>query len=90
MAMKEKTMARYSVATTKDKLSSLIEKALAGEDVVITNRGKPAARIVPADSRSDTDARAATARLRMRVRKTGGGAAPVRRFSDWLYEDKAD
>jgi prevent-host-death family protein len=89
MAMKEKAMARYSVATTKDKLSSLIEKALAGEEVVITNRGKPAARIVPADSRP-TDTRAATERLRMRVRKTGGGAVPVRRFSDWLYEDKAD
>ena len=34
-------MARYSVATTKDKLSSLIDKALAGEEVVITRHGKP-------------------------------------------------
>ncbi len=34
-------MARYSVATTKDKLSSLIDKALAGEEVIITRHGKP-------------------------------------------------
>jgi antitoxin (DNA-binding transcriptional repressor) of toxin-antitoxin stability system len=33
-------MARYSVATTKDNLSSLIDKALAGEEVVITRHGK--------------------------------------------------
>jgi prevent-host-death family protein len=34
-------MSRYSVATTKDNLSSLIDKALAGEEVVITRHGKP-------------------------------------------------
>lgn len=34
-------MAHYSVAMTKDKLSSLIDKALAGEEVVITRHGKP-------------------------------------------------
>ncbi len=35
-------MPSYSVATTKDKLSSLIDKALAGEEVIITRHGKPA------------------------------------------------
>ncbi len=34
-------MAHYSVAVTRDKLSSLIDKALAGEEVVITRHGKP-------------------------------------------------
>jgi antitoxin (DNA-binding transcriptional repressor) of toxin-antitoxin stability system len=34
-------MPQYSVATSKDKLSSLIDKALAGEEVVITRHGKP-------------------------------------------------
>lgn len=34
-------MPHYSVATTKDNLSSLIDKALAGEEVVITRHGKP-------------------------------------------------
>lgn len=38
-------MASYSVAEAKDHLSSLITRAEAGEDIVITRRGKPAAEI---------------------------------------------
>ena len=38
-------MPHYSVATTKDKLSSLIDKALAGEEVVITRHGKPMVKL---------------------------------------------
>ena len=34
-------MPHYSVATAKDHLSSLIDKALAGEEVVVTRHGKP-------------------------------------------------
>ena len=34
-------MAHYSVAKTRDNLSSLIDKALAGEEVIITRHGKP-------------------------------------------------
>ena len=34
-------MAHYSVAKTRDNLSLLIDKALAGEEVVITRHGKP-------------------------------------------------
>ena len=34
-------MANYSVANTRDNLSSLIDKALAGEEVVISRHGKP-------------------------------------------------
>lgn len=44
-------MAKYSVATTKNNLSSLIDKALAGEEVVITRHGKPTVvlKIVPVE-----------------------------------------
>jgi prevent-host-death family protein len=38
-------MPHYSVATTKDNLASLIDKALAGEEVVITRHGKPTVRM---------------------------------------------
>lgn len=34
-------MPSYSVATTKDNLSSLIDKAMAGEEVIVTRHGKP-------------------------------------------------
>ncbi|OYQ27082.1 hypothetical protein CHU93_11265 [Sandarakinorhabdus cyanobacteriorum] len=40
-------MARYSVVEAKNNLSALIDAAQAGEEVVITRHGKPAARMVP-------------------------------------------
>jgi antitoxin (DNA-binding transcriptional repressor) of toxin-antitoxin stability system len=38
-------MAQYSVAKAKDALSSLIAKAEAGEEVIITRHGKPAVEL---------------------------------------------
>jgi prevent-host-death family protein len=40
-------MARYSVAEAKDGFSGLLDKALGGEEVVITRRGEPIAEIRP-------------------------------------------
>ena len=40
-------MSRYSVAEAKNTLPSLIDKAAAGEHVVITRHGKPVAEIRP-------------------------------------------
>jgi prevent-host-death family protein len=40
-------MAEYSVAEAKNNLPKLLDRALAGECVTITRRGKPIARIVP-------------------------------------------
>lgn len=56
-------MPSYSVATTKDNLSSLIDKALAGEEVIITRHGKPTVemRVVQAEKR---DRKAAMDELR--------------------------
>lgn len=38
-------MARYGVAEAKDGLPALIDKALAGEEVVITRHGQPVAEL---------------------------------------------
>lgn len=40
-------MSAYSVAEAKDNLSSLIAKAEAGEEVVITRHGKPVVELRP-------------------------------------------
>lgn len=80
-------MPHYSVATTKDKLSSLIERARAGEEVVITNRGKPQAEIVPPRAQARPDVAAATRRLRERVRDLPKLQVPADKLRDWLYED---
>lgn len=39
---------QVNIAEAKNRLSSLIRAARAGEDVVIANRGEPVARLVPA------------------------------------------
>jgi prevent-host-death family protein len=40
-------MAEYSVAEAKNHLPKLLDRAMAGEEVMITRRGKPIAKIVP-------------------------------------------
>ena len=40
-------MSSYSVAEAKNRLPSLIDKAAAGEEVIITRHGKPVAEIRP-------------------------------------------
>lgn len=50
----------------KTHFSQLIERAMHGEEIFITRRGKPVAKIVPADSSHDLgSARDAAARLRV-------------------------
>jgi prevent-host-death family protein len=44
-------MATVSVYNARAEFSRLIERALAGEDIVITRRGKPAVRLVPVEER---------------------------------------
>lgn len=56
-------MAHYSVATTKDKLSSLIDRALAGEEVVITRHGKPTVELRAVGNADRAKLAAALARL---------------------------
>jgi prevent-host-death family protein len=51
-------MAAYSVADAKNRLPSLIDKAIAGEEVVITRHGKPVAQLT-ARAPYDTARRAA-------------------------------
>ena len=41
-------MAAYSVADAKNTLPKLIDKALAGEEVIITRRGEPVVELRPA------------------------------------------
>lgn len=40
-------MADYSIADAKNNLPKLVDRAVAGEDVTITRRGKPLVKIVP-------------------------------------------
>ena len=69
-------MASYSVADAKNSLPRLIDKALEGEEVVITRHGKPVVELKPASKPavSREEAIAAFARLtaRRKARKPLG------------------
>ncbi len=43
-------MSHYSVAEAKNNLPKLLDRMLSGEEVVITRRGKPIARLNPTES----------------------------------------
>jgi prevent-host-death family protein len=52
-------MASYSVAEAKNQLPGLIDKALGGENVVITRHGKPVAELRPPRPRPTPEERKA-------------------------------
>jgi prevent-host-death family protein len=45
-------MSQFGMHEAKTQLSRLVERALAGEDVVITRHGKPVVRLVPVQEQS--------------------------------------
>lgn len=79
-------MSSYSVAVAKNTLPSLIDKALAGEEVVITRHGKPVAQINPAPAPEGRRCPAAYRRLIAGLE----GMAPIGMTSvellDLIYE----
>src|SRR5436305_1635646 len=48
-------MESVSISEAKNKLSALLDKVKAGETIVITDRGRPIARLEPAASQGDDD-----------------------------------
>jgi prevent-host-death family protein len=49
-------MASYGMHDAKTHLSQLVERALAGEEIVVTRRGEPAVRLSPVEHPRDRDA----------------------------------
>jgi len=75
--LKDAAMAPRPVRTTtvgsfeaKTHLAALIDRAAAGEEVIITRRGKPVARLVAIEGGTDAEAREAVERLRVMRRGT--------------------
>jgi len=65
----------------KNKLSALLERAEKGEEIVITRRGEPVARLVPFDDRGRRERAAAAARrIRERARELSSGKFD---WEDW-------
>ena len=78
-----------SVTDAKARLTELVRRAEAGEEIVVTRHGKPVARIVSAEPQPDERARRALiasiqAAARQRIRP-GPTAA---RSQDFLYDGR--
>ena len=82
-------MTDYSVADAKNQLPSLIDKALAGEHVVITRRGKPVVELRPA-SRQAASATGIHEWLRARTRARPSVGLTSVEILDLVYESKED
>ena len=62
-------MTEIGAFEAKNKLSELLDRAEHGEEVVITRRGRPVARLVPMNSAFDRErAREAARRIRERAK----------------------
>ncbi len=74
-----------SVTEAKAQLTDLVRRAEAGEEVVLTRHGQPAARLVPVSPRVDRTARRALLESLIGVAARGGDDAA--RSQDWLYDE---
>jgi prevent-host-death family protein len=82
-------MTVYSVAQAKNTLPKLIDRALQGEEVVITRRGKPVAELIPA-SRRVGPAKGTHEWLRARTRARPTVGLTSVQILDLLYEPEED
>ena len=82
-------MTSYSVADAKNTLPKLIDRALRGEEVVITRHGKPVVELRPA-SRQAVPATGIHEWLRARTRARAGVGLNSVELLDLMYEPKED
>ena len=82
-------MATYSVADAKNQLPRLIDRALQGEEVVITRRGKPVIELRPTSVRPSPPT-GTDAWLDARTRARPGVGLTSVEILDLLYEADKD
>ena len=78
-------MTKYSVADAKNALPKLIDRALAGDEVVITRHGKPVVELKPAQPQPAAST-ATYAWLTARRRERPGVSMTSVEILDRLYE----
>jgi prevent-host-death family protein len=89
ITLRRSDVTAYSVADAKNRLPTLIDKALAGEEVVITRRGKPVVELRPA-ARQTAPATGTHEWLRARTRARPGVGLTSVAILDLMYEAKED
>ena len=73
-------MESVGVADLKARLSEYLMRVKTGEEVLVTDRGRPVARLIPVSARTELDDEAEAARLRAMEReglvRLGSGSLP--------------
>jgi prevent-host-death family protein len=82
-------MSRYSVAEAKSGLPALINRAMSGEEVIITRHGKPVAELRPATAPVTMNAPAFYEWLRARRLQPKGPPITSVELLDQIYDDPA-
>ena len=78
---------RISVTEAKGRLTELVRRAEAGEEVVLTRHGQATVKLEPVRRRLDADARrAAIARVRAAAADKRTPGASAARSQDFLYD----
>jgi prevent-host-death family protein len=73
-------MERIGIYDARAKLSELVERVQAGEEVVLTRHGEPVARLVPEKGRRKRSSAAAVTRIRALARKLDVRDVDVRKL----------
>jgi len=79
---------RISVSEAKGRLSELVRRAEAGEEVVLTRHRKETVKLVPVQPRPNAEARRAlisAVQAASKSKRTAGSSAA--RSQDFLYDD---
>ena len=82
-------MAEYSVAEAKNRLPKLIDKALGGEEVVITRRGKPVVELRSVSAKPEPPVGSDEWLFERTRARPGVGLTSVQ-ILDLLYEEDED
>jgi prevent-host-death family protein len=80
-------MPSYSVAEAKNRLPSLIDKALDGEEVIITRHGKPVAELRPRKTLTQAERDALYAWMEAEADKRPVNTSAVELLNQ-MYEEK--
>ena len=80
-------MTTYSVADAKNGLPRLIDRALEGEEVVISRHGRPVAELRPIQAGSQATSAATYEWLKRRRKQRAGLATTSVELLNELYED---
>jgi len=71
-------MAQFNIATVKARLSELVDRALAGDEIIVARDNKPLLKLVPVDT---AHRRPGSAKGRVRIAKDFD--APLDDFKDY-------